>query len=75
MPRFPVNFRRKSTVIEDQNGPVEPSFRVLERSDASPGKSFDGGVRMMKASGSAPRTTLHDITMEDNLFVDMKNNR
>ncbi|KAI1866541.1 hypothetical protein JX265_007842 [Neoarthrinium moseri] len=73
MPRFPVNFRRKSTVTDEQNGPVEPSFRVLDRSDV--GKSFDGGVRMMKASGTMSRTTLADPPMDDNLFADMKNNR
>ncbi|KAF7540995.1 hypothetical protein G7054_g925 [Neopestalotiopsis clavispora] len=75
MPRFPVNFRRRSTVTEDQNGPVEPSFRVLERSDAAPGKSFDGGMRMTKAGGPMPRTTLHDVQMDDNIFADTKNNR
>ncbi|ETS86438.1 hypothetical protein PFICI_00266 [Pestalotiopsis fici W106-1] len=75
MPRFPVNFRRRSTVTEDQNAPVEPSFRVLERSDAAPGKSFDGGMRMTKAGGPMPRTTLHDVSMDDNIFADAKNNR
>jgi hypothetical protein len=62
-------------VTEDQNGPVEPSFRVLERSDAAPGKSFDGGMRMTKAGGPMPRTTLHDVQMDDNIFADTKNNR
>ncbi|KAI0136414.1 hypothetical protein BJ170DRAFT_589395 [Xylariales sp. AK1849] len=75
MPRFPVNFRRKSTVTEEQNGPVEPSFRVLERADAGVGKSFDGGARMMRASGGVPKTTLSELAIEDNLFADMKNNR
>lgn len=75
MPRFPVNFRRKSTVTDDQNGPVEPSFRVLERNDMTAGRSFDGGARMVKAAVGTPRTTLQEIAMDDNLFVDTKNNR
>ncbi|ORY66034.1 uncharacterized protein BCR38DRAFT_339001 [Pseudomassariella vexata] len=73
MPRFPVNFRRKSTVIDD-NGPVEPSFRVLDRTSVGSNKSFDSGPRM-KASGGVHKTTLSEIAIEDNLFVDGKTNR
>lgn len=62
-------------MTEDQNGPVEPSFRVLERNDTAPGKSFDGGMRMTKAGGPMPRTTLQDVSLDDNIFADNKNNR
>lgn len=75
MPRFPVTFRRKSTA-EDPNGPIaEPSFRVLERSELSTGKSFDGGARLAKMTAVAPRTNVSDVAMEDNLFAGLKNNR
>ncbi|KAI2781723.1 hypothetical protein F4815DRAFT_72335 [Daldinia loculata] len=73
MPRFPVTFRRKSTAAEDPNGPVaEHSFRVLERAEVSSGKSFDGGVRLARMTGSAPRP---NVAAEDNLFAGLKNNR
>ncbi|KAH8675523.1 hypothetical protein BX600DRAFT_432095 [Xylariales sp. PMI_506] len=75
MPRFPKNFRRRSTVTEDQNGPVEPSFRVLERVDASAGKSFDGGVRMAMGAGPRHKSTFSELTTEDNMFADLKTNR
>ncbi|KAI1083078.1 hypothetical protein F5B20DRAFT_445191 [Whalleya microplaca] len=82
MPRFPVNFRRKSTAAEDPNGPVaEPSFRVLERSEMSTGKSFDGGARLARKTGTnpvtIPATTTHRpaSAAEDNLFAGLKTNR
>lgn len=75
MPRFPVNFRRKSQVTEDHDAPVESSFRVLERTEVGAGKSFDGGARLMKATGGIPKTTLSEITTEDNIFAHMKSNR
>ncbi|KAI3319995.1 hypothetical protein HD806DRAFT_243139 [Xylariaceae sp. AK1471] len=77
MPIFPVNFRRKSTAAEDQNGPVaEPSFRVLERPNSSNVKTFDGGVRLSRmAAGGASKTNLHDLAMEDNLFAGLNSNR
>ncbi|KAK8055380.1 hypothetical protein PG993_000607 [Apiospora rasikravindrae] len=75
MPRFPVNFRRKSQVTEDHDAPVESSFRVLERTEVGPGKSFDGGARLMKATGAVPKTTLSEITADDNIFANMKSNR
>lgn len=76
MPRFPVTFRRKSTAAEDPNGPIaEHSFRVLERSEVSNGKSFDGGARLAKMTGTAPKTSISDLATEDNLFAGLKNNR
>ncbi|KAI0869385.1 hypothetical protein GGS24DRAFT_512106 [Hypoxylon argillaceum] len=75
MPRFPVNFRRKSTAAEDQNGPVaEPSFRVLERPNSSNVKSFDGGVRLSRTVGGAVKPNSHD-SMEDNLFAGLNSSR
>ncbi|KAM0642263.1 hypothetical protein D7B24_006316 [Verticillium nonalfalfae] len=83
MPRFSVGFgRRKSTAAEDvfQNVDVasnEPSsFRVLERTDVSAGKSFDGGVRM--GMGRATTSTVYQkpnlsqSSVEDNMFADLK---
>ncbi|KAI0107589.1 hypothetical protein GGR51DRAFT_153236 [Nemania sp. FL0031] len=80
MPRFPVNFRRKSTAADDQNGPVaEPSFRVLERPNSgnvkSFDKSFDGGVRFPRAVGGAAKANSHDSLMEDNLFAGLHSSR
>ncbi|KAI5918489.1 hypothetical protein F4810DRAFT_569776 [Camillea tinctor] len=76
MPRFPVNFRRKSTAAEDHNAPVvEPSFRVLDRSDASNGKSFDGGHRLARLAANSSKSNLHELSPDDNLFAGMKNNR
>jgi len=81
MPRFPVAFgRRKSTADNLENAPVEPSFRVLDRSEVSVpggGKPFDGGARL-----AAARThTLPNlpnpkrVDLEDNIFADLKPNR
>ncbi|KAI1209089.1 uncharacterized protein F4807DRAFT_109900 [Annulohypoxylon truncatum] len=78
MPRFPVTFRRKSTAAEDPNGPIaEHSFRVLERSEVSSGKSFDGGARLARMTAAAPKPNIHhsDLAAEDNLFAGLKNNR
>ncbi|KAI0523811.1 hypothetical protein F5B22DRAFT_418113 [Xylaria bambusicola] len=76
MPRFPVNFRRKSTAADDQNGSVaEPSFRVLERPSSSHIKTFDGGVRQSRTAGGAPKNNIHDLTMEDNLFAGLNSSR
>ncbi|KAI0176428.1 hypothetical protein GGR52DRAFT_579789 [Hypoxylon sp. FL1284] len=75
MPRFPVTFRRKSTA-EDPHGPIaEPSFRVLERSELSSGKSFDGGARLARMTAAAPKPNIPDVAMEDNLFAGLKTNR
>jgi hypothetical protein len=76
MPRFPVNFRRKSTAAEDQNGPVaEPSFRVLERPNSGNVKSFDGGVRLSRTAGGTAKTNSHHSAMEDNLFAGLNSSR
>jgi len=75
MPRFSVPFgRRKSGADNLENvAPAESSFRVLERSEVVPGKSFDGGVPVAqrpqaKRSGS-------DVTVDDNIFAGLKSNR
>ncbi|KAI0417928.1 hypothetical protein F5X98DRAFT_374302 [Xylaria grammica] len=74
MPRFPVNFRRKSTAADDQNGPIaEPSFRVLERPNSGNVKSFEGGVRLSGAAGGVPKPIAHDL--EDNLFAGLNSSR
>ncbi|KAI1810538.1 hypothetical protein GGS20DRAFT_169894 [Poronia punctata] len=73
MPRFPVNFRRKSTAADDQNGQItEPSFRVLERpnhNSVNNVKSFDGAGRLSKIPGEVYNTTIQQVDMEDNLFA------
>ncbi|KAJ2993076.1 hypothetical protein NUW58_g1951 [Xylaria curta] len=76
MPRFPVNFRRKSTAADDQNGPVaEPSFRVLERPNTGNVKSFDGGVRLSRTAGGGVKSNIHDLAMEDNIFAGLNSSR
>ncbi|KAI1259649.1 hypothetical protein F5Y18DRAFT_442971 [Xylariaceae sp. FL1019] len=75
MPRFPVNFRRKSTATEEPNAPPDvPSFRVLERPNSSNVKGFDGGAKY-----SRPLTHPHkrgpDLDVEDNLFAGLTSNR
>ncbi|TGJ81040.1 hypothetical protein E0Z10_g7726 [Xylaria hypoxylon] len=76
MPRFPVNFRRKSTAAEDHNGPVaEPSFRVLERPNSGNVKAFEGGVRLTSTAGGTAKPNIHDLAMEDNLFAGLNSSR
>ena len=81
MPKFPKGFgRRKSTanVFEDiqDEAPVGPStFKVFERPDGG-SKSFDGGVKLAKATTGAnslgrPRTSFK----EDNMFEGIIANR
>ncbi|KAF4470105.1 hypothetical protein FALBO_3002 [Fusarium albosuccineum] len=79
MPRFGVAFnRRKSTATPEdlQHGSVTPeqsSFRVIERSDPSLGKSFDGGARMARANGNpVPKPGQFELDTEDNMFADLK---
>lgn len=83
MPRFSAPFsRRKSNADELQNvdltTPERPvsSFRVLERNDF-PGKSFDGGARMARASTiPVPKPGPPQHHQEDNMFANLKvNNR
>ncbi|KAK5987366.1 hypothetical protein PT974_11493 [Cladobotryum mycophilum] len=77
MPRFSVAFaKRRSNTDETENvdvtPPVQPSFRVLERNDFVPGKSFDGGARMARATTALlPKPDFH---VEDNMFADLKTN-
>ncbi|KAH7034909.1 uncharacterized protein B0I36DRAFT_360370 [Microdochium trichocladiopsis] len=74
MPRFPVNFRRKSTTAEDSNtAPAGPSFRVLERPDSGAGKSFEHAPRM--GNGKIANASVAELSMEDNIFAGLKNNR
>ncbi len=75
MPRFSVAFgRRKSTADSLENAPAEPSFRVLERSEVTGGKSFDGGIRLAKTQ-PLPQAGDPDIAVDDNIFADLKSNR
>ncbi|KAI1326198.1 hypothetical protein F5Y16DRAFT_235277 [Xylariaceae sp. FL0255] len=76
MPRFPVNFRRKSTANDDPNAnPAAPSFRVLERPDAGNIKSFDGGVKMSRGAAAVANPHIHELASEDNLFAGLESNR
>ncbi|KAF4992756.1 hypothetical protein FGRMN_6966 [Fusarium graminum] len=77
--RFGVAFnRRKSTATSEdfQHASVTPeqsSFRVIERTDPSVGKSFDGGARMARASGGyIPKHNHLELDTEDNMFADLK---
>ncbi|KAH8889503.1 hypothetical protein GQ53DRAFT_869948 [Thozetella sp. PMI_491] len=77
MPRFPVGFgRRRSTVDNPENAPLaEPSFRVLERVEVNPGKSFDGGARLAARSHLAKPSISSELNVDDNIFADLKTNR
>lgn len=72
MPRFAFG-KRKSTA-ESENDIAPPSFRVLDRSEVAEGngKSFDGGVRLSAKTHTLPKTTVSDISVEDNIFADYK---
>lgn len=80
MARF-GGFRRKSTATPEdvQNAQVTPpersSFRVIERTDVSNGKAFDGGVHLARATGHAlPKPNHLDLGVDDNMFADLKGN-
>ena len=80
MPRFPVPFgKRRSTASSHDHAPVEPSFRVLERPDASNVKSFDTGKGMTAFAKphqpAKPAMSVDLSPMDDNIFADMKSNR
>lgn len=72
MPRFAFG-KRKSTA-ESENDIAAPSFRVLDRSEVAEGngKSFDGGVRLSAKTHTLPKTTVSDISVDDNIFADYK---
>lgn len=72
MPRFAFG-KRKSTA-ESENDIAAPSFRVLDRSEVveGNGKSFDGGVRLSAKTHTLPKTTVSDLSVEDNIFADYK---
>lgn len=78
MPRFGVAFnRRKSTATSEdfqhaQVAPEQSSFRVIERTDPSINKSFDGGARMARATGHVSRPSQLEMEAEDNMFADLK---
>ncbi|KAK0737697.1 hypothetical protein B0T21DRAFT_170617 [Apiosordaria backusii] len=76
MPRFPAFVKRKSTADSLENVTVTgPSFRVLERTEVSGVKSFDGGVRLTGKPHAMHRSTASEITVDDNIFADLKSNR
>lgn len=81
MPRFSAAFsRRKSTADEVQNALMTPaeqhSFRVIERTDVANGKSFDGGARMARASGTQLARSNHlELDQDDNMFANLKGDR
>ena len=77
MPRFSVAFgRRKSTADNLENAAVTgPSFRVLERTEVVGAKPFDGGVRLTTMTHSLHKSTGSDVTVDDNIFADLKPNR
>lgn len=72
MPRFAFG-KRKSTADVENDAPA-PSFRVLERSEVvdGNGKSFDGGARFAIKTQTLPKTTVSDLSYEDNIFANYK---
>ncbi|KAL2263844.1 hypothetical protein VTK26DRAFT_4753 [Humicola hyalothermophila] len=77
MGRFSVAFgRRRSTADNLENATVTgPSFRVLERSEVVGAKSFDGGVKLTTMTHRVHKTAGSDVTVDDNIFADLKPNR
>lgn len=75
MPRFAFG-KRKSTASSD-NDPATPSFRVLDRSEVAAeanGKAFHGGANLSAKRQTFPRTTVSDVSLEDNIFAEYKPN-
>lgn len=72
MPRFAFGKRKSAADVE--NDTPAPSFRVLERSEVvdGNGKSFDGGARFAVKTQTLPRTTVSDLSYEDNIFANFK---
>lgn len=52
-----------------------PSFRVLERTEVVGAKPFDGGVKLTTMTHSLHKPTRSDVTVDDNIFADLKPNR
>ncbi|KAK4131981.1 hypothetical protein BT67DRAFT_140995 [Trichocladium antarcticum] len=77
MARFSVAFgRRKSTADSLENATATgPSFRVLERSEVVGVKAFDSSARLSTMTHSLHRPTRSDVTVDDNIFADLKSNR
>ncbi|KAL2154106.1 hypothetical protein VTH82DRAFT_2782 [Thermothelomyces myriococcoides] len=77
MPRFSVAFgRRKSASDNLENATLTgSSFRVLERNEVSGTKPFDGGARLTTATHALHRSTGSDVTVDNNIFADLKSNR
>ncbi|KAK3989205.1 hypothetical protein QBC44DRAFT_242231 [Cladorrhinum sp. PSN332] len=76
MPRFGVGFRRKSTADSLENAASPgPSFRVLDRTEVSGGKSFDGGVSLVNKTHAVHRSLGSDMAVEENMFADLKSSR
>ncbi|PSR90452.1 hypothetical protein BD289DRAFT_460159 [Coniella lustricola] len=74
MPRFA--FGKRKSIAEGDNDIAAPSFRVLDRSEvADPnGRAFDGGVRLSAKTHVLPRTTIADLSYDENIFADVKPN-
>lgn len=72
MPRFA--FGKRKSAADVQNDTPAPSFRVLDRSEVvdGNGKSFDGGAHLAIKTQTLPRTTVSDLSYEDNLFANFK---
>ena len=69
MPKFSAFSRRKSTADEVQNALMNPT-------DVNSGKSFDGGARLARASGTHLTKPNHlDLDHDDNMFAHLKGDR
>lgn len=67
-------FGKRRSAAESENDIAAPSFRVLERTDVSDGANFDGGARLSKKTHAMPQTSLSEISLEDNIFAELKPN-
>ncbi|KAL2168456.1 hypothetical protein VTG60DRAFT_7258 [Thermothelomyces hinnuleus] len=77
MPRFSVAFgRRKSASDNLENATLTgSSFRVLERTEVVGAKPFDGGAKLTTSTHALHRSTGSDVTIDNNIFADLKSNR
>jgi hypothetical protein len=48
---------------------------VLDRSEVIGAKAFDGGAKLATTTHALHRPTASEVTIDDNIFADLKSNR
>ena len=79
MGKFPVTFgKRKSAANKDDTDGQVSSFRVLERTEVTGVKSFDGGAAQLRPFSTTtvrPYSHVDMVADEDNMFANLRVNR